>query len=279
VGLKTHCKLILVIRQDFSGLRRYAHVGTGNYNAETARLYTDVCLFTCDEVIGRDLTELFNYLTTGYKPKRNYLKILPSPKQCKPALLRKIEREIEHHCSGVEARIQIKTNALEDADITRALYRASREGVPIDLIVRDSCRIRPGLPGLSETVRVISVIGRFLEHSRIYYFRNGGDEEYYIGSADGMQRNLESRVEVLVPVEGADLCKELREILDSLLADTVGAWEMKSDGRYSRVEPAPGEVGESAQARMTHRAAEQYREATRLKRRGLRRKPGRRNRG
>lgn len=277
LGLKTHCKLVLVVRKDFDGLRRYAHVGTGNYNADTARLYTDLSLFTCDPVIGQDLSELFNYLTTGYKPKRNYAKILPSPKQCKPALLRKIDREIENHAAGRPARIQIKTNALEDVDITGALYRASREGVPVELIVRDSCRIRPGLPGLSDSVRVVSLVGRFLEHSRIYCFANGGEDELYIGSADAMQRNLESRVEVLVPVEDEHCRKELRFILDCLLADTAGAWEMKSDGSYTRVGPNAGESTNSAQRQLVDRAAERYREATRLKRRGLRGKPGRRN--
>jgi polyphosphate kinase len=174
VGLKTHCKLILVVRSDYDGLRRYAHVGTGNYNSDTARLYTDLGLFTADPSIGRDLTELFNYLSTGYKPKRTYQKILPSPKHLKPALLRKIEREMERVTDGGEGRIQIKTNGMEDADVTRALYQASRVGVRIELIVRDSCRLRPGIPGVSENVRVVSVIGRFLEHSRIYYFLNGG---------------------------------------------------------------------------------------------------------
>jgi polyphosphate kinase len=271
VGLKTHCKVILVVRHDYSGLRRYAHIGTGNYNAVTARLYTDVGLFTADPMIGQDLTELFNYLTTGYKPKRNYIKLLPAPKHCKAALLRKVEREIEHQQSGADGHIQIKTNALVDADLTRALYRASRAGVRVDLVVRDSCRLRAGVPGLSETIRVVSVVGRFLEHSRIYYFGNGGDEEYYIGSADCMERNLESRVEVLAPVEAPELRKELRHILNAMLSEPRGVWEMQSDGSYREPDPDAGD--RSPQQTLIERAAKHYKDATRLKRRGLRSTP------
>jgi polyphosphate kinase len=275
VGLKTHCKVILVVRQDYGGLRRYAHVGTGNYNAVTARLYTDLGLFTADPAIGQDLTELFNYLSTGYKPRRTYTKILPAPKHCKAGLLDRIDREIAHREQGRENGIQIKTNALEDADIARALYRASRAGVPIDLIVRDSCRIRPQLPGLSETVRVVGIVGRFLEHSRVYYFRNGGDEEYLIGSADCMKRNLESRVEVLVPVEEPALQRELRHLLDTLLADTSDAWRLGPDGDYERIRPGDGEAARCAQQVLTERAIKQHHQATRLKRRGLRSTPRR----
>jgi polyphosphate kinase len=219
VGLKTHCKIILVVRQDYDGLRRYAQVGTGNYHAGTARLYSDLGLFTCDDQIGRDLTELFNYLTTGYKPKRNYNKILPAPKVLKQALLSKIDREIELHSPDAPGAIQMKMNALEDRDITRALYRASRAGVTVQLIVRDTCRLRPGIAGLSDNVTVISVVGRFLEHTRLVYFRAGGNEEYYIGSADCMKRNLESRVEAMVPVEDPRLQRELRALLDAQLND------------------------------------------------------------
>ena len=276
VGLKTHCKLILVVRRDYDGLRRYAHIGTGNYHGDTARLYTDLGLFTADPMIGRDLTELFNYLSTGYKPKRSYQKLLPSPKHLKPALLRKIEREIECRARGGEGHIQIKTNAMEDADVTRALYRASMAGVRVELIVRDSCRLRPGIPGLSENVRVVSVIGRFLEHSRIYYFRNDGAEEYFIGSSDCMQRNLESRVEVLAPVEAPELRKELRHVLDVLLEGRRGAWEMGSDGSYTPVAAPVDESPDAAQSVLIERAAEQYRKATRLKKRGLRATPRRR---
>ncbi|MCI5113555.1 MAG: polyphosphate kinase 1 [Candidatus Electrothrix sp. AW1] len=232
VGLKTHSKVIFVVRRDFDGLRRYAHIGTGNYHAGTARIYSDLGMLTSDRVIAQDLTELFNYLTTGYAPERNYRTLLPSPRVLKKALLEKIEREISQHSTKTPGRIQFKTNALEDKDITAALYRASMAGVHVDLLVRDTCRLRPGIPGLSENVRVISIVGRFLEHSRIYYFYNKGEEEYFIGSADIMKRNLEDRVEVITPVVLKELRQELREILNVQLADQRSAWEMQSDGTY-----------------------------------------------
>ena len=232
VGLKTHCKVVQVVRQDDSGLRRYAHVGTGNYHADTARIYTDLGLLTCDDAIGRDLTELFNYLTTGYKPRRHYAKILPSPKQARQALIAKIEHEIQHHQDGQPGHVQFKMNALEDPELTAALYRAAQGGVKVDLIVRDTCRLRPGIPGFSENVRVVSIVGRFLEHARIYYFRNAGHEEYYIGSADCMKRNLDSRVEIFTPIEKPAHCQQLRQILDLQLKDQRCAWDMRVDGSY-----------------------------------------------
>jgi polyphosphate kinase len=238
LGLKTHCKVILVVRKDYNGLRRYVHIGTGNYHAGTARLYCDLGLVTSDPIIGQDVTELFNYLTTGYTPKRDYRKILPAPKLLKRSLLAKIDREIEVHSKSAGGLIQFKMNALEDADITAALYRASQAGVHVDLVVRDTCRLRPGMPGLSAHVRVISIVGRFLEHSRIYYFRNGGDEEYYIGSADAMQRNLEHRVEVVAPVEEMALREELRALLDMQINDQRSAWDMQPDGTYIQRQPA-----------------------------------------
>ena len=266
MGLKTHCKVILVVRQDFYGLRLYAHVGTGNYHAGTARLYDDLGLLTCDEAIGRDLVELFNYLTTGYTPTRRYAKLLSAPKLLKRSVLSKISREMEHQANGDTGHIQFKANALEDADIVRALYEASRAGVRVDLIVRDTCRLRPGLPGISENVRVISVVGRFLEHSRVYYFRNGGDEEYYIGSADLMKRNLEQRVEIVVPVEAPALRAELRTMIDLHLADERSAWDMQPDGSYvqrrSEDPDAPG-----CQQRLIALAEERLRSAMRLRRR------------
>ena len=232
VGLKTHCKIILVVRKDYSGLRRYVHLGTGNYHAGTARLYTDVGLLTCDEDIGRDATELFNFLTTGFTPKRNYLKILPAPKVLKAALIGKIQREIKHHKNKSQGLIRFKANALEDKDICKELYLASQAGVKIELIIRDTCRIRPGIKGLSDNISVISIVGRFLEHSRIYYFRNGGEEEFYIGSADLMTRNLEHRVEVIAPIEDEMHREECRTILNACLNDTCSAWELQSDGSY-----------------------------------------------
>ena len=241
VGLKTHCKVILVVRQDYSGIRRYVHIGTGNYHPGTARLYCDYGLLTSDAQIGEDATELFNYLTTGYTPKRPYHKLLPAPKLLKKALLEKIEREIRLHSKESPGLVQFKMNALDDTEVIRALYRASRVGVAIDLIVRDSCRLRPGLSGVSETVRVISVVGRFLEHARVYYFRNGGEEEYFIGSADAMRRNLEDRVEILAPVEDPLLRRELRSMLDIQLGDQRSAWEMQPDGTYRQRRPEKGQ--------------------------------------
>ncbi len=256
VGLKTHCKVILVVRQEHDGLRRYAHIGTGNYHAGNARGYTDLGLLTCDADLGHDLTELFNYLTTGYRPDRNYRKILKAPKVLKQALLDRIARETAQHRRAGGGLIQMKMNALEDADITRALYQASQAGVRIDLIVRDTCRARPGLRGLSESMRVISVVGRFLEHARIYYFRNGGEEEYFIGSADLMKRNLESRVEVLVPVEAAPLREELRAIIDIQLADERAGWEMQPDGSYIKAD-VDGPTGQQQLIARTERRLEE----------------------
>jgi polyphosphate kinase len=275
VGLKTHTKIILIVRQDFDGLRRYAHLATGNYHAGTARLYTDLGLFTCDDAIGRDLTELFNYLTTGYKPRRKYQKMLVAPKLLKQALLEKIEREIAIQGGGGRGHIQWKLNALEDIDIVRALYRASQRGVAIDLIVRDTCRLRPGVDGFSSTIKVVSVIGRFLEHGRIYYFHNNGKPEYYLGSADAMQRNLEKRVEVLIPVEDARLQGELRYILDTQLSDQRGAWDMQPDGSYVQ---RTGLNAKHSQLQMIERTERRLKDATRLRRRKVQSTPSRRKR-
>jgi len=233
VGLKTHSKVILVVRKDYNGIQRYAHIGTGNYHADTARLYGDLGMLTNDEDIGQDLTELFNFLT-GYSAPNSYRKILAAPYTLKRSLLEKIDREISKHTPESPGLIQFKMNALEDFDITKALYRACQAGVKVDLIVRDSCRLRPGIPGLSETAHVISVVGRFLEHTRIFYFQNGGDEEYYIGSADMMKRNLEKRVEVVAPVEDKALRQDLRLMLDVQLADCRSAWDLHADGTYTQ---------------------------------------------
>ncbi len=232
VGLKTHCKVIMVVRQDFNGLRRYVHIGTGNYHAETARIYSDIGMLTCDQTIGQDATELFNYLTTGFTARRNYKKLVPAPRFLKKALLTRIEREIALHTEKGGGLIQFKMNALDDGDIVKALYQASMAGVRVDLFVRDTCRLRPGIPGVSDNIRVVSIVGRFLEHSRIYYFRNGGAEEYFIASADSMKRNLEARVEILCPVESAELTKELRLFIDTQMGDQRSAWDMQPDGSY-----------------------------------------------
>ena len=266
VGLKTHSKIVLVVRRDYNGLRRYAHIGTGNYHAGTARIYSDLGVLTSDDDIGHDLTELFNYLTTGYKPSRNYKKLLVAPKGLKQPLLEKIEREIQRHAPERPGLIRFKMNALEDADIVEALYRASQAGVRVELIVRDTCRLRPGLPGLSDNISVVSIVGRFLEHARIFYFRNGGAEEFFIGSADLMTRNLESRVEVVTPVEDPALREELRTILTAQLGDRRNAWEMRPDGSYVQRQPGNGVEGGSQQALIASAEARHY-EATRLRKR------------
>ena len=278
VGLKTHCKVILVVRRDYNGLHRYAHIGTGNYHAGTARIYSDFGLLTGDTKIGEDLTELFNYLTTGYKPRRRYRKILPAPKVLKRELLEKIQREIDGHGEDSPGLIRMQMNALEDQEITAALYRASQAGVKVELLVRDTCRLRPGIPGLSENVTVVSVVGRFLEHSRLVYFRNGGAEEFYIGSADSMKRNLESRVEVMAPIEPPELRKQLAQVLDAQINDARNGWVMQSDGSYRQ--RVPGDEGKTlgSQVRQIRWAEARLKKSTRLRRRRPR-GIGRRNLG
>lgn len=263
VGLKTHCKVILVVRQDYNGLRRYIHIGTGNYHADTARVYSDVGLLTCDPAIGQDITELFNYLTTGFMIKRIYQKIYPAPRFLKKALLSFIEREIEHCAKGDGVGlIQFKINALEDSDIVKALYKASMAGVKVDLIVRDTCRLRPQIVGLSENIRVLSVVGRFLEHGRIYYFYNNGLESYFIASADAMKRNLEARVEILCPIEQTDLKEELRFLLDTHLNDYCSAWDMDGDGVYHQRLPASKEQEQSGSHNvMIERSGKRFKDA------------------
>jgi len=236
VGLKTHAKVAMVVRDEPDGLRTYCHIGTGNYNSKTAQLYTDLGLFTCNSDIAEDVVELFHYLT-GSSLKRDYRKLLVAPVNMRERFLHKIRREAEHAKAGRPARIIAKMNALQDPKITLALYEASKAGVCIDLIVRGFCTLRPGVPGLSENIRVISILGRFLEHSRIYHFLNGGDEEYYIGSADWMVRNLDYRVEAVTPVEAPDLRLRLKDILDTCLADYGHAWELHPDGKWTRRVP------------------------------------------
>ncbi|HEX5661780.1 MAG TPA: polyphosphate kinase 1 [Polyangiales bacterium] len=258
VGLKTHAKVTLVVRQDPGGLKRYVHIGTGNYHAGTARLYTDFGLFTCDEHIGRDATELFNYLTTGLAAQRCFERLLLGPHAMKTALIEKIEREARFAQEGKPSAIEMKMNALEDPDIVRALYRASIAGVPIDLFVRDTCRLRPGVPGLSESVRVISIVGRFLEHARVFCFHNGGNEEFFLGSADLMTRNLESRVEVLVPIEPPELREELRRLLALQRDDQRSAWEMRADGSYQQRHPRGAEQKKGSQEQTIELTQERF---------------------
>lgn len=234
VGLKTHCKVLLVVRQDASGMRRYVHVGTGNYNVETARAYSDLGLFTADPDFGADATDLFNYLT-GYSEQTEYRRFLVAPLNLRRELLARIDREIAKHAKDGKGHLIFKMNSLVDPEFIRALYRASQAGVQVDLIVRGMCCLRPGVPKISERIRVVSLVGRFLEHSRLYCFRNGGDDEMYAGSADLMFRNLDHRVEVLFPILDSGLREYVvRDILHTQLRDTVNAWDLRADGTYQR---------------------------------------------
>lgn len=247
VGLKTHCKVTLLVRREEDGLRRYLHIGTGNYNPRTATVYTDVSLLTCDPDFCADASDLFNFLT-GYSRQSAYRRFLVAPVTLRSRLLALIEREMERHSEESPGRIIAKMNALVDRQLIDALYRASQRGVQVDLIVRGMCCLRPGIKSLSENIRVISIVGRFLEHSRIFYFHNGGEEEVYIGSADWMPRNLDRRVEVVVPVQDPGLRRCLyEEVLLTLLSDNCQAWELQADGRYLRRAPQAGEERRNAQ--------------------------------
>ena len=248
VGLKTHAKVALVVRKEPDGLRRYVHLGTGNYNSTTARIYEDLALLTCRPDIGADVTDLFNMLT-GYSRQRAYRKLLVAPVDLRRAMRERIEREIALQEQYSNGRLIFKMNALVDTEIIHLLYRASQAGVNIDLIVRGICCLRPGVPGVSERIRVRSLVGRFLEHSRVYYFGNNGNEEMYLGSADMMQRNLDGRVETLFPIEDPTLRWAISErLLNTELSDTLNATELSPDGLYLPVRPAPGEPPFDAQA-------------------------------
>jgi polyphosphate kinase len=237
VGLKTHSKIGMVVRREGEGIRRYIHLATGNYNHMTSSIYEDIGLFTSDEAIGADATDLFNFLT-GYSAQSDYRKLFVAPVNLRKKLEALIEREIEHAKRGGEARLIFKMNSLVDPQMIQLLYRASQAGVKADLFVRGICCLRPGVKHVSENLRVVSVVGRFLEHSRIYYFQNGGKEEIYLGSADLMDRNLNRRVEVVFPVENPDHIHHLREnVLDAYLRDNSRARVMQSDGTYSRIAP------------------------------------------
>jgi polyphosphate kinase len=267
VSLKTHCKVLLVVRQEAEGIRRYVHLGTGNYNAKTARIYTDFGMFTCNPEIGEDVSMLFNSLT-GYSAHVPYKKLLVSPEGIRRGLLERIQREIEHVKAGRHGHIIVKMNSLTDNKSADALYEASQAGVKIDLIVRASCCLIPGVPGMSENIRVISIVGRFLEHHRIYYFRNGGDgqEEVWLGSADIMQRNLDRRVETLFPIEDRDLKRwMIQEALPAFLRDTKQARQLMPDGTYRRVTPPPGEAPFDSQMWFLSRHQEPIRYAANAK--------------
>jgi polyphosphate kinase len=240
VGLKTHCKVTMVIRKEGERIRRYLHLGTGNYNAVTSRIYEDMGIFTCDDVMGADITDLFNYLT-GYSTKQDFQKLLVAPINLRSGLEKLIRREIEHAKAGRQAHLIFKSNAIVDPKFIQLLYEASQAGVKVDLLVRGMCCLRPGLKGVSENIRVISVVGRYLEHSRIYYFQNDGAEEIYMGSADLMTRSYEHRVEVVFPLENKEHIHYLRHgMLAMYLSDNTRARIMKPDGSYTRLKP-PGD--------------------------------------
>jgi polyphosphate kinase len=241
VGLKTHSKTALVVRREHGGIRRYVHIGTGNYNAKTARLYVDVGLLSCDEDLGADLTDLFNSLTGYARGGGRYRRIMTAPNGLRDQIIERIQRTAERHTDRRPGRIVMQMNSLVDAACIRALYAAAQAGVQIDLIVRGICRLRPGVPGVSDNIRVRSVVGRFLEHARLWMFSGSRRHEYYIGSADLMPRNLDHRVEVVTPVTDPDLTKRLQEILDVMLADNLQAWELSVDGGWQRRRPAEGE--------------------------------------
>ena len=258
-ALKTHVKCVLVVRREGEGVRNYVHIGTGNYHSTTARLYTDFGLFTTDPQIGADVTDMFNYLT-GYGRPLHYRKVLIAPSQLRDGLLAEIERTITSHSPEHPARIVMKMNALVDGPCIRALYRASQAGVRVDLNVRGICCLRPGLPGISENIRVVSVVGRLLEHSRIYAFQREGRYTIYIASADLMPRNLDHRVEMAVPIEAPELRAELLDTLERAFTDNQNAWELDREGRWRRLHPAPGEQPRSMQLELieihARRAAE-----------------------
>lgn len=237
VGLKTHCKVTMVVRKEGDGIRRYLHLGTGNYNAVTARIYEDIGMFTCDEAMGADVTDLFNYLT-GYSTKQHFKKLLVAPINLRVGLEKLIRREIEHAQNGRHAHMILKVNSVVDPQFIQLLYEASQAGVKIDLLVRGMCCLRPGLKGVSDNIKVISIVGRYLEHSRVFYFLNNGREEIYMGSADLMRRNQDHRVEVVFPVESKEHIDYLRHgMLATYFSDNVRARVMKPDGTYVRLKP------------------------------------------
>jgi polyphosphate kinase len=256
VGLKTHCKVALVVRRDEDNIiRRYVHLATGNYNPQTARIYTDLGLFTCNAEFADDVSALFNYLT-GYAQLPQWRKLLVAPSRLQTVMIEKIERESANQKAGKPARLLVKVNGILEPAVVKALYRASQSGVKIDVACRGICSLRPGIPGVSDNIRVISVVDRFLEHSRIFYFENGGNPEVYVGSADWMDRNLSRRVEVVFPVEQADLKQRVIEMLKITLGDNVKARELLPDGRYRRVKPTDGELPLRSQQRFLELAAD-----------------------
>jgi polyphosphate kinase len=253
-GLKTHVKAILVARREGQQVREYVHVGTGNYHAKTARLYTDFGLFTADPDIGADVAEMFNFLT-GYGRPGSYRKVLVSPTTMREKLIGEIEATVAAHEAGEEARIALKMNSLVDAGCIKSLYRASQAGVPVDLNVRGICCLKPGVPGVSENIRVVSVVGRFLEHSRVYTFRRGEETRVVMGSADMMPRNLDNRVELVAPVEDPGLKAEMLDVLERCFADNSNSWELGTDGEWTRIRRGEDEPRRDVQAELRDRAA------------------------
>jgi polyphosphate kinase len=253
VGLKTHAKLCLVVRQEQEGLRRYCHVGTGNYHPKTARGYEDLGLLTCDRDVGQDLTRLFNQLS-GYAPRTRFHRLLVAPRSVRTGLIERIEREIVNHSEGRPAWVKFKMNSIVDEKIIDALYRASQAGVPVDVVVRGICALRAGVPGLSENIRVRSILGRFLEHARIFAFGNGGEPEVWIGSADLMHRNLDRRVEALIRIADEGQIDFLVELLDTSMADTTSTWHLERDGWHRRDRGPDGERLDDIQEMLMARA-------------------------
>nr|MBA2376874.1 polyphosphate kinase 1 [Rubrobacter sp.] len=248
VGLKTHAKLCLVVRREGSGLRRYIHLGTGNYNPSTARVYTDFSYFTDDAALAEDVSDLFNHLT-GYSEQEEYKELMVAPLGVREGIIRMIEAEAEKARSGKRARVTSKMNSLTDPRTIEALYEASQAGVKVELVIRGICCLRPGIEGVSDNIRVVSLVGRFLEHARIFAFGDGEDDEkIYLGSADLMQRNLDRRVEQVFPLREESHRQKVRRILDLQLLDTVNSWELKADGSFERVEPTEGEEPLDSQA-------------------------------
>ncbi|HET6569744.1 MAG TPA: polyphosphate kinase 1 [Rhodothermales bacterium] len=260
VGLKTHAKVTLIIREEDGGLRPYCHIGTGNYNPSTARLYTDVGLFTCNPDLGYDLINLFHYLT-GYAPEQHYQRLITAPRDMRNAFIRLIDEEITNQKKHGNGRIIAKMNALDDVEMIRELYRASQNGVKIDLIVRGHCRLRPGLPGYSDKIRVISILGRFLEHSRIYYFGNNAHPKIFLGSADWQRRNLDDRIETVVQVDEPSLQARLIRLLHFALTDHRSAWELREDGCYIQRQPRDAEEQMGFQDVIMHRTTQRLTEA------------------
>ncbi|WP_421654734.1 polyphosphate kinase 1 [Leptothermofonsia sp. ETS-13] len=246
IGLKTHTKIVLVVRQENERIHRYVHIGTGNYNPKTAKVYTDLGLLSCREALGADLTDLFNFLT-GFSKQKSYRKLLVAPVTLRDRIIALIRREAEHSKNGKPGHIIAKMNALVDPQIIRTLYEASQAGVQIDLIIRGICCLRPGIAGVSENIRVISIVGRYLEHSRIFWFQNNRKPEVFIGSADWMPRNLDRRVEAVTPIEDPEIATKLKTCLDIFLADNRQAWDLQSDGSYIQRHPTEDSPERSAQ--------------------------------